>query len=366
MPRRESSIASRQPTPPPPATIFDARRTTWTWPKSAPNCRQPVPRSKWRDRSSVCQEAQVTSQGQRASAGGSRRIGVLEGTPRRSGPAGPGGRRVVLRGGAPQPRPEMVRRSDAALPTESSPIRARPKRKPRPGISWRSASRTSSARNESPSCAERTDFWNMRRRKTGRRRDWFAQIVNSLAKELSKGTADERSEAKRLFEYRLQLDDERQLGDLRGVGHGGGRIGPPGMVHASRRTSLPPKSTSAETWKFPKRSATSSPRSRCTACSGPARWKKAISNRPWPIISGPGNWPAIRSTAASPPSVCSAATNDRIVPINSRAWRKQLLDLLEREKIPSDCQSQLQAVLKTCAVESRGETVRKLWDLTQQ
>ena len=39
----------------------------------------------------------------------------------------------------------------------------------------------------------------------------------SLAKELSKGTADERSEAKRLFERRLQLDAERQLGDLRGT-----------------------------------------------------------------------------------------------------------------------------------------------------
>ena len=46
---------------------------------------------------------------------------------------------------------------------------------------------------------------------------WFAQIATSLAKELSKGTAEERSEATRLFERRLQLEAQRQLGDPRGV-----------------------------------------------------------------------------------------------------------------------------------------------------
>ena len=46
---------------------------------------------------------------------------------------------------------------------------------------------------------------------------WFAQIVNSLAKELGKGTAEERAEAKRLFEYRLRLEQQRRLGDPRGV-----------------------------------------------------------------------------------------------------------------------------------------------------
>ena len=46
---------------------------------------------------------------------------------------------------------------------------------------------------------------------------WFAQIMISLAKELSKGTAEERSEAKRLFECRLQLETQRQLGDPRGA-----------------------------------------------------------------------------------------------------------------------------------------------------
>jgi hypothetical protein len=44
---------------------------------------------------------------------------------------------------------------------------------------------------------------------------------------------------------------------------------------------------------------------------------------------------------------------------------QQLLGLLDREKIPIDCESQLQAVLKTCPVKSRGEAVSKLWDLTQ-
>ena len=55
-----------------------------------------------------CQEAQVALAGRAAGRGGGRRIGVLEGTPRRSGPAGPGGRPVVLRRGAPQPRAAMV------------------------------------------------------------------------------------------------------------------------------------------------------------------------------------------------------------------------------------------------------------------
>ena len=44
---------------------------------------------------------------------------------------------------------------------------------------------------------------------------------------------------------------------------------------------------------------------------------------------------------------------------------QHLLGLLDREKIPYDCESQLQAVLKTCPVKSMGEAARKLWDLTQ-
>ena len=46
---------------------------------------------------------------------------------------------------------------------------------------------------------------------------WLARIVNSLAEELGKGAAEDWPEAKRLFEFRLQLDQQRQLGDLRGV-----------------------------------------------------------------------------------------------------------------------------------------------------
>jgi tetratricopeptide (TPR) repeat protein len=45
----------------------------------------------------------------------------------------------------------------------------------------------------------------------------LAQVVNSLAKELAKGAAEEQSEARRLFEYRLRLDEEQHLNDLRGV-----------------------------------------------------------------------------------------------------------------------------------------------------
>ena len=56
MRRKESSIASRRPAPLPPVMISAARRITWRWPKSAPNCRRPARWSKWRNRSSVARK----------------------------------------------------------------------------------------------------------------------------------------------------------------------------------------------------------------------------------------------------------------------------------------------------------------------
>ncbi len=53
----------------------------------------------------------------------------------------------------------------------------------------------------------------------------LAQIMNSLAKELRKGTAQEQAEAKLLFQSRLRMEKERNLGDLRGVATALGGLG---------------------------------------------------------------------------------------------------------------------------------------------
>ena len=149
---------------------------------------------------------------------------------------------------------------------------------------------------------------------------WFAQIATSLAKELGKGTADERSEAKRLFECRLQLDAQRQLDDLRGTAMAVAGLG-------RLEWYAEPKNVAAAEKHFQRNLEISEAigdiiaQVKMHSLLGACAWKKTISNRPWLIISGHGNWPAIRSTGASLPLVCSGVTNDRIAPINSRAWR---------------------------------------------
>ena len=86
MRRRESSIASRRPVPRPPVMIFDARRITWRWPKSAPNCRPPAPRSKSRNRSSVARRPRWrlrASSGAEAAAAGLTYLQEHPGAPAR-------------------------------------------------------------------------------------------------------------------------------------------------------------------------------------------------------------------------------------------------------------------------------------------
>jgi tetratricopeptide (TPR) repeat protein len=193
---------------------------------------------------------------------------------------------------------------------------------------------------------------------------WFARIVTSLAKELSKGTADERSEAKRLFECRLQLDAQRQLGDLRGTA-----MAVAGLGRLEWYTE--PKNVATAEKYFQRNLEISEAigdiiaqvkmRSLLGACAlEKDDLEQALTHyqRSWELAGDPID----RCFAAVGLLRCYQRQNR---PDQFESMAQQLLGLLEREKIPFDCESQLQAVLKTCPVKSRGEAVRKLWDLTQ-
>ncbi len=191
---------------------------------------------------------------------------------------------------------------------------------------------------------------------------WFAQIATSLAKELGKGTADEQGDAKRLFAYRLQLDAQRQLGDLRGTAMaiaGLGRLewfGEPKNVAAAEnyfQRSLEISEAIGDV----------SPQVKMHSLLGACALEKA---QKCDLEQALAHYQQSWELAGELIDRCFAAIGllrcyqgqDR--PDQFDAIAQQLLDLLHGERIPADCESQLQAVLEACPAESRGEAVRKL------
>jgi tetratricopeptide (TPR) repeat protein len=193
----------------------------------------------------------------------------------------------------------------------------------------------------------------------------FAQIVNSLAKELSKGTADERSEAKRLFECRLQLDAQRELGDLRGTAMAVAGLGRLEWYAEAKNVATAEKhfernlEISEAIGDIIAQVKMHSLLGACALENGDSDQALTHYQRSWELAGDSID----RCFAAVGLLRCYQLQNR---PDQFEDMAQQLLGLLEREKIPSDCESQLQAVLKTCPVKSRGEAVRKLWDLAQR
>ena len=192
----------------------------------------------------------------------------------------------------------------------------------------------------------------------------FAEIVISLAKELSKGTADERSEAKRLFECRLQLEAQRQLGDLRGVAMAVAGLGRLEWYTEAKNVAAAKKhfeqnlEISEAIGDIIAQVKMHSLLGACALETGDLARALTHYQRSWELAGDPID----RSFAAVGLLWCHQRQNH---PDQFEGMAQQLLGLLEREKIPLDCKSQLQAVLKTSPLESRGETGRRLWDLAQ-
>ncbi len=194
---------------------------------------------------------------------------------------------------------------------------------------------------------------------------WFAQIVISLAKELSKGTAEERSEANRLFERRLQLDAERHLGDLRGTAMavaGLGRL----EWYAERKNVVAAEKHFEQNLEISEAIGDIIAQVKMHSLLGACALEKddlvralAHYERSWRLAGDPID----RCFAAVGLLRCYQRQNR---PDQFEGMAQQLLGLLEREKVPFDCESQLQAALKTCPEEFRSEAVRELWDRTKR
>ncbi len=193
---------------------------------------------------------------------------------------------------------------------------------------------------------------------------WFAQIATSLAKELSKGTAEERSEAKRLFQCRLQLEAQRQLGDLRGVAMaiaGLGRLewyAEPKNVAAAKKRFEQNLEISEAIGDIIAQVKMHSLLGACALETGDLEAALTHYQRSWELAGDP-----IDRCFAAAGLLCCHLRQNR--PDEFEGVAQQLLGLFDREKIPFDCAIQLQAVLKACPLESRSETVKKLWDLAQ-
>ena len=196
---------------------------------------------------------------------------------------------------------------------------------------------------------------------------WFARIVNSLAKELGKGTADERAEAKRLFEYRLRLEEERRLGDLRGVAvamGGLGRLqwyGEPKDVPGAVKHFRGDLEISEAIGDVVAQAKMHSLLGACAWETNDVEQAATHYQRSWEL-------------AADPLDRCYASVG--LLRCYQRQGRdeqfeataKQLLDLLEgrNEKLPPDCETPLRKVLQGCDGPTASDTVRKLRNRIRQ
>jgi hypothetical protein len=187
-----------------------------------------------------------------------------------------------------------------------------------------------------------------------------------LAKELSKGAADERAEAKRLFEYRLQLEGERQLGDLRGVAMAMGGLGR--LEWYSEPKDIP----SAEKHfrgdlEIAEAIGDVVAQTKMHSLLGACAWERNE------VEQSATHYQRSWELAADPIDRCYASVG--LLRCYQRqgqdeqfgATARQLLDLLERGqvKLPPDCGTELRDVLRSYEGTSASDAARKLVNWTQ-
>jgi tetratricopeptide (TPR) repeat protein len=193
---------------------------------------------------------------------------------------------------------------------------------------------------------------------------WLAEIVISLAKDLSKGSADERSEARRLFHDRLQLDDLHRLGDLRGSAMAVAGLGrlewyaePKNVAAAEQyfRRSLEISEAIGDVMAQVKM------HSLLGACAlEKAALEPALAHyqRSWELAGD-----ASDGCFAAAGLLCCYQRPDRLDQFQRVA--QELLDRLQGAKVRFDCAGPLRAVLDACPAESRSQSVRKLRELAE-
>ena len=187
----------------------------------------------------------------------------------------------------------------------------------------------------------------------------LAQIMNSLAKELRKGTAEEQGKAKALFQSRLQMEKERSLGDLRGVtmALGGlGRLewfGAPRNLAAAERYFHESLDMAEAINDVVAQVKMHSLLGACALEKGDLQAALAHYQRSSELAGDPID----RCFAALGLLQCFQRQN---CPDQFEAAAQQLLNVLPGGKVPPDCQGPLQAVLEACPAESRGEAASKL------
>jgi tetratricopeptide (TPR) repeat protein len=194
---------------------------------------------------------------------------------------------------------------------------------------------------------------------------WLGQIMNSLAKELSKGSAEERSEAKRLFECRLQLDAQRQLDDLRGTAVAAAGLG-------RLQWYVEPKNVAAAQKQFERNLEISEAIGDVTAQVKMHSLLGACSLENGDIPSALAHYQRSWELAGDPIDRCFAAVgllwcyqrHSQAGEFESTAQR--LLDVLDGREVPSDCKDQLRAVLKACPASFLGTAARNLANLIPQ
>jgi hypothetical protein len=197
---------------------------------------------------------------------------------------------------------------------------------------------------------------------------WFASIMNSLAKELRKGTAQEQAEAKVLFQCRLRMEKERSLGDLRGVAMALGGLGRLEWFGTPRN---PPDAEQYFCKSLDMAEAIDdvvaqvkmlSLLGECALERGDVKQAAEHYENSWKKAGDPED----RCFAGIGLLRCCQKTSDRD---RFQSVAKQLLELLQEDrenrekKIPDDCRNPLRAVLQACSAESGSDTVRSLLDL---
>jgi hypothetical protein len=194
---------------------------------------------------------------------------------------------------------------------------------------------------------------------------WFAQIVNSLAKELAKGTAAEQDEAARLFEFRLQLDNERQLGDLRGMAMAVAGLGRLQWYHE-------PKNAAEAERRFRQNLEISEAIGDITAQAKMHSLLGACALEKSSVDEALTHYERSLELAGDLNDRCFAAAGllrcyqrqQRIDRFEATARR--LSEWFGNDKIPLDCKNQLLAVLTPCRGERGSEAVRQLLACVQR
>ena len=312
----------------------------------------------------LCQEAQVTSRGQRAHSGGGSRTEVLDRPPRRSGPIGAGGCRAVLRRSGAAATIGNGRKKRSGCADKSPPMPASPHEEAQArhimAVSQppdRRAERIAELRRAYGLLADsKTEDRDASRS--------LARIVNSLAEELGKGTAEDWPEAKRLFEYRLQLDQERQLGDLRGVAMtlaGLGRLewfNEPKDIASAEKHFQRDLEISEAIGDVVGQVKMHSFLGGCALEKNDLEQAVAHYRRSLELADAP-----IDQYFASVGLLRCYQRQSRPDPFEATV--KRLLELVEREGLSFDGEDQLRAVLETVPAASRSDAVKRLWNAIQ-